>query len=71
MRKVFSSNEPSELAALEAVLARLRNDGRRVTAITVTHHHGDHVGGVQALRGRLGVPVLAHPRLAERLQADG
>ena len=64
------SGDPRELAALEAVLARLSDDGRRVTAISVTHHHGDHVGGVEALRRALDVPVLAHPLLAERLRAD-
>lgn len=55
-------------AALRAARERL---GRRVTAIWLTHHHPDHVGGVQALRQALGVPVLAHPLTAERLAPQG
>ena len=64
------SEEESELAALEKGLDALARDGRRVTAIAATHHHGDHLGGVEAMRQRLGAPVLAHPALAERLRAD-
>ena len=41
--------------------------GRRVTAIWLTHHHPDHVGGVERVRRFLDAPVLAHPATAERL----
>jgi glyoxylase-like metal-dependent hydrolase (beta-lactamase superfamily II)/8-oxo-dGTP pyrophosphatase MutT (NUDIX family) len=50
--------------ALTAARERL---GRRTTAIWLTHHHPDHIGGVERLRRFLGVPVLAHPATAERL----
>lgn len=41
--------------------------GLDIRAIWLTHHHPDHVGGVEALRRFLDVPVLAHPLTAERL----
>lgn len=56
------------LAALEAADLRL---GRKVKAIWLSHHHPDHVAGVEIVRRALEVPVFAHPRTAERLRARG
>lgn len=40
--------DPSEAAPVEAALER---EGVELDAIWLTHHHWDHVGGVEALRG--------------------
>jgi len=45
-----------------------RLHGARVARIVLTHHHGDHVGGVHALQDAVGpVPVIAHPANREWL----
>jgi hydroxyacylglutathione hydrolase len=43
----------------EAVEAALARQGWRLTDILVTHHHGDHVGGVATLKARHGCRVVA------------
>lgn len=40
------------------VLRFMEARGLGLEAILITHHHGDHVGGVEALRGRAEVPVF-------------
>lgn len=42
--------------------------GRRPLAIVCTHHHVDHVGGVEVLSRELDLPVWAHALTAERLK---
>ena len=48
--------DPSEAQPVEAALAAY---GRTLSAIWLTHHHWDHVGGIEALcDAREGLPVL-------------
>jgi hydroxyacylglutathione hydrolase len=49
--------DPSEAAPVEAALAR---EGLTPRALLATHHHLDHVGGIQALADRFaGIEVVA------------
>ncbi len=46
-----------KLSEIEARLGRLRVDAARITAILVTHEHGDHASGVGPLARRYRLPV--------------
>jgi glyoxylase-like metal-dependent hydrolase (beta-lactamase superfamily II) len=48
----------------------LVSQGRRLVAIVPTHHHPDHVGGLDVLAKELGAPVWAHAATAERLAPE-
>ena len=56
-----------ERRVLDDLLERLLAQGRRIEAIAVTHHHPDHVGCVEAMQDRWGVPVWAHAETAKRV----
>jgi hydroxyacylglutathione hydrolase len=51
----------------QPVLDLLRQDGLQLDAILVTHHHADHVGGVDRLRNETGAHVIGTGR--ERIPA--
>ena len=51
--------DPGDAAPVHVALDQL---GLQLAAILVTHHHADHVGGVDALRGRLQGPVYGPAR---------
>jgi endoribonuclease LACTB2 len=56
-----------EQEILDTLLDGFLAEGRRVREIIVTHHHPDHIGGVNHLSKRLGVGVAAHKLTADRL----
>jgi glyoxylase-like metal-dependent hydrolase (beta-lactamase superfamily II) len=45
----------------------LRSQGRTLRAIVATHHHPDHVGGLDVLARELDVPVWVHENTASLL----
>jgi len=51
--------DPGDAAPIEAALASLN---LKLDAILLTHHHGDHAGGVPALLERWKVPVYGPAR---------
>ena len=51
--------DPGDAAPVQAALRRL---GLRLASILVTHHHGDHTGGVTALREASGATVYGPAR---------
>jgi glyoxylase-like metal-dependent hydrolase (beta-lactamase superfamily II) len=48
----------------------LVSQGRRLVAIVATHHHPDHVGGLEVLAKELGVPVWAHAETVARIPEE-
>ena len=53
-----------ELSRLYQLLDELRDEGCNLDNILLTHHHPDHVGGVQALSQRYDLPVRGHPLMS-------
>jgi glyoxylase-like metal-dependent hydrolase (beta-lactamase superfamily II)/8-oxo-dGTP pyrophosphatase MutT (NUDIX family) len=56
-----------EQRELDILIDSLIAEGRRMREIILTHHHPDHIGGVQHLSNRLNLPVAAHKLTADRL----
>ncbi len=49
---------------------RAEREGTTITHLLLTHHHWDHVVGMQELAQRFGVSILAHERTAELLDGE-
>ena len=60
--------DPAEVdpvvAAIDAAIAA---EGGTIDMILLTHHHGDHIAGTDAIRARYGVPVIGAKADAHRL----
>ena len=56
--------DPGEAAPIEAVLDAA---GGRLDMILLTHHHGDHIAGAEALRARYGAKMVGAKADAHRL----
>ena len=55
-----------EPGVTDPLCERVEREGTTITHILLTHHHYDHVVGVEELAERFGgVPVLAHPQCRE------
>jgi hydroxyacylglutathione hydrolase len=53
------------------IIAALEREGWKLTDILVTHHHGDHVGGVAELKQKYGCRVVApHDKNAQIANVD-
>jgi len=52
----------------EPLVERVEREGTEITHVLLTHHHWDHVVGVEKLAERFGAPVLAHELCAEQLE---
>src|ERR1700759_5052292 len=66
--KATASIDAPEAAPILRVLAQ---EGWTLTDILITHHHGDHVGGVAELKQKFGCRVVApHDKSAKIADVD-
>ena len=59
--------------APRTLLSRLRQAGvspEEISAILLTHEHGDHAGGARAFARRYGIPLIADPRTLNAICAQ-
>lgn len=63
--------EPVEQQRLFTLVRSLIAEGRAFDGVVLTHHHPDHVGAVAATCATFDVPLLAHARTHDRVDAPG
>jgi glyoxylase-like metal-dependent hydrolase (beta-lactamase superfamily II) len=56
---LVDSGLDADAGSVKAQMASLRLDWKRIRVILLTHAHGDHVGGAEALRGATGAKIHA------------
>lgn len=56
-----------EQRRLDGALESLTAAGAVVEAVVITHHHADHIGYARQLADHHGVPLMAHPKTADRV----
>jgi len=64
--RATASVDAPDAQAIKAALAR---EGWRLSDIIVTHHHGDHTEGIEALKAETGCRVIAPAREADKIPA--
>ncbi|MEE2901678.1 MAG: MBL fold metallo-hydrolase [Myxococcota bacterium] len=53
--------EDTERAKLRRLIDARLESGAQLSAIVLTHHHADHYGAAQWLKGHYNRPIVAHP----------
>ena len=62
--------DPEDMDALIRLIEALESEGRKLKLVLLTHHHPDHVGGLEALLAHRRVPVAAHAETARHVKVD-
>ena len=62
-----ASRDPAALEAVFDYLDGRLAEGARIKAFVLTHHHHDHIGGIELCVARYGGPVWAHKLTATRV----
>jgi hydroxyacylglutathione hydrolase len=52
----------------DPLVERVEREGTEITNVLITHHHYDHILGIERLADRFGAPVLAHEAAADLLE---